>query len=176
MLKEAYGINFLTSLFVSKPIYLLPMNRSDRKLWILMLLAVLIALIPWFVLAQDAKPLQKEKYNANKSSEDKYGYTQAVKAGNTIYISGHAAKGPMDQAVKRTYEALEKTLAHYGATFQHVVKETIYTTQYDELLKQVELRKSFYRNDYPASTWVQIDRLFTPDVVLEVELIAVLPD
>ncbi|MFZ5970287.1 MAG: RidA family protein [Bacteroidota bacterium] len=152
------------------------MNRADRKLWILMLLAILIALIPWFVLAQGAPPLQKEKYNANKASEDQYGYTQAVKAGNTIYISGHAARGPMGEAVKKTYEALEKTLAHYGATFQHVVKENIYTTQYDELLKHVELRKSFYRNDYPASTWVQIDRLFNPEVVLEVELIAVLPD
>jgi 2-iminobutanoate/2-iminopropanoate deaminase len=37
------------------------------------------------------------------------------------------------------------------------------------------VRKPFYKGDFPAATWVQISRLFTADVKLEIELIAYLP-
>jgi enamine deaminase RidA (YjgF/YER057c/UK114 family) len=41
--------------------------------------------------------------------------------------------------------------------------------------KYNEVRKAFYKGDYPAATWVQITRLYMSDAKLEVELIAHLP-
>ncbi|MFY8000381.1 MAG: RidA family protein [Candidatus Kapaibacteriota bacterium] len=120
------------------------------------------------------KPISKEKIHENKESEDKYGYTAAVKAGNTIYVSGVAARGPMNEAIPKVYNRIAKILEKYGATMQNVVKETVFTTQYDELLKYNDLRKEFYKGDFPSATWVQISRLFTAEVVLEVEVTAVL--
>ena len=118
----------------------------------------------------------KEKFHFNKNSEDEYGYAQAVKVGNTIYISGVAGRGPMDQAITNVYRGLERTLQHYGATFENVVKENLYTTNMDEMIKHQKIRRDFYKNDYPAASWVQISRLFMPDAVLEVEVIAVVKE
>ena len=118
----------------------------------------------------------KEKFHFNKNSEDEYGYAQAVKVGNTIYISGVAGRGPMDQAIANVYRGLERTLQHYGATFENVVKENLYTTNMDEMIKHQKIRRDFYKNDYHAASWVQISRLFMPDAVLEVEVIAVVKE
>jgi enamine deaminase RidA (YjgF/YER057c/UK114 family) len=118
----------------------------------------------------------KEKFHFNKNVEDEYGYAQAVKVGNTIYISGVAGRGPMDQAIDRVYRGLERTLQHYGATFENVVKENLYTTNMEEMIKHQQKRREFYKNDYPAASWVQISRLFVPDAVLEVEIIAVIKE
>ena len=45
-----------------------------------------------------------------------------------------------------------------------------------ELKKHNEIRKAFYKNQYPAATWVEIKRLFMEQAKLEVELIAVVPE
>jgi enamine deaminase RidA (YjgF/YER057c/UK114 family) len=73
------------------------------------------------------------------------------------------------------YQALEKSLKAFGATFQNVVKENLYTTDLEAMKKYNDARKVFYKRDFPAATWVQITRLFMHDARLEVELIAHLP-
>lgn len=103
------------------------------------------------------------------------GYCNAVRIGNTLYISGAAAPGPMPDAIARVYGSLQKTLASHGLTLGHVVKETVYATDLDALIKHQALRKAVYANSVPAATWVQVARLYEPSLVLEVEVIAVFP-
>jgi enamine deaminase RidA (YjgF/YER057c/UK114 family) len=121
-----------------------------------------------------APALKTDKYRAGKS-EDDYGYRRAVRIGNTLYVSGAVGAGEMPAAIRTAYGTLGKTLAHYGLGFQHVVKENIFTTKLDALKESRAVRKEFYGTDFPAATWVQVDRLFQPDYVIEVELIAVFP-
>lgn len=116
--------------------------------------------------------LNKEKFNLNTEVENEIGYTQAVKIGNTIYISGSVGWGHMTEAIDLAYKAIEKTLANYELSFDNVVKENLYSTQLDSVIKYKDLRKEFYNNDYPAATWVQVDRLYNEGIVLEVEVIA----
>lgn len=116
-------------------------------------------LVSFSGIAQEVRPLKKEKFHFHKQGEDEWGYAQAVKVGNTIHVSGTAGNGPMDQSIKRVYENLTRTLQHYGLGLQHVVKETIFTTDIEALKKNAAVRKEFYRNDFPASSWIQIDRL-----------------
>ena len=149
-------------------------QKSNRRLIIIFIIALIIALLPWFVLAQS--PIAKEKFNLQPQGENQAGYTQAVKVGNTIYVSGTVARGPMNEAIKKVYSTLELTLKNYNATLQHVVKENLHTTQLDEVIKHQDVRKEFYKGDYPTATWVEIKRLYSPDAVLEVEVVAVLPD
>lgn len=121
-------------------------------------------------------PTPQSRYYANKSFETKIGYAQAVRYGNTLYISGTAAGGEMDSAVSSVYKQLEKTLAANGLTFANVVKENVYTTDLDAFKQNEDLRKQFYVDSLlPAATWVQVNRLFTPKLVLEVELVAKYP-
>jgi enamine deaminase RidA (YjgF/YER057c/UK114 family) len=70
---------------------------------------------------------------------------------------------------------LERSLKSFGATFQHVVKENLYTTDIEAMKQFNDSRKVFYKNDYPAATWVQVSRLYMAEAKLEVELIAHLP-
>jgi enamine deaminase RidA (YjgF/YER057c/UK114 family) len=149
-------------------------HKQNRKLWIIFLICLLIALLPWVVLAQDAG-LNKQKFNLNPEMEDGIGYAQAVKVGNTIYISGSVGGGEMNKAVKDVYDELAKTLAAYGATFKNVVKENIFTTNIEALKTQEALRKTYYNGDFPAASWVQVEQLYLPELILEVELIAELP-
>ena len=119
------------------------------------------------------KNIKKEKYNWGTSTQDTTaGYAQAVKVDNVIYISGTVARDVNPEGIKRVYDALEKTLKSYGATFQNVVKENLFTTDIEAMKKYNDTRKAYYKGDFPAATWVQISRLFMHDARLEVELIA----
>lgn len=118
--------------------------------------------------------IMKEKWhwgNADKQSESA-GYAQVVKVGNTIYISGVPSNDLSPEGIKRLYGTLDECLKAFGATFEDVVKETLYTTDIETMKKHNHARKEFYNGDYPAATWVQISRLYEPTAKLEVDLIA----
>lgn len=119
----------------------------------------------------------QSRYHAYKSFEKKVGYAQAVRYENTLYISGTAAGGEMDSAVTSVYKQLQKTLNANDLTFANVVKENVFTTELDSFKQNKDLRKQFYVDSLlPAASWVQVDRLFTPNLVLEVELVAKYPN
>lgn len=102
--------------------------------------------------------------------------TEAVKVGSTIYLSGVAGKGDMAVAIKKVYDALGKNLGEFGANFKNVVKENVYATNLDDFIKNKAIRKEYFKGDFPAATWVSVNRLYLPDLILEVELIAVIKD
>ena len=150
------------------------MSKTNKRMLLWFIIALIIALIPWLAIAQ-SKPIEKQKFHFSEQGETQAGYTQAVKVGNTLYISGIPGIDPdMGVSLKQVYDGLQKTLAHYGATFQHVVKENLYTTDIEAVKKNNEVRKAYYQGEFPAATWLQIDRLYMPQANLEVDLIAVL--
>ena len=142
--------------------------------------AILLVLVFSFLLnsqltAQD-NTIKKEKFNWGRGDQDtSSGYAQAIKIDNVIYISGTVSREINPEGIKRVYENLGRTLQHYGATFQNVVKENLYTTDIEAMKQHNAVRKAFYKGDFPAATWVQISRLFMADAKLEIELIAYLP-
>ena len=143
--------------------------------------AILIVLVFSFFLncqltAQDNN-IKKEKFNWGRGEQDTTaGYAQAVKVGNVIYVSGTVSREVNPEGIKRVYENLERTLKNYGATFQNVVKENLYTTDIEAMKQYNYVRKPFYKGDFPAATWVQISRLYMADAKLEIELVAYLPE
>ena len=125
--------------------------------------------------AADAPPtLPIEKFKLG-DWEDDIGFRQAVRVGNTVYISGTTGAGDMRAAIREAYGTLETTLKHFGLTFRHVVKETIHTTSLEDLKANLALRRHYYGKDFPAATWVQVSRLYEPAHVIKIELIAVIP-
>ena len=126
--------------------------------------------------AQGPSRVQPGCYHANEKLEREVGYCQAVRQGNTLYISGHTASGDMPGAIKTVYSRLGKILAAHGLGFKDVVKENVFTTDMDALTKNAHVRLPFYDNHYPAASWIGVQRLFTPDLVIEVELVATFPE
>lgn len=123
-----------------------------------------------------ASPRQaKSCYHDNAAIETEIGYCQAVRSGNLLHISGSVGKGEMPAAMHRTYDELKKTLAANGLDFRDVVKETVFTTDLDAFIRNKDLRKEYYGADLPAASWVQVQRLYSPAFVVEVELTAEYP-
>ncbi|MGE8425169.1 MAG: RidA family protein [Sphingobacterium siyangense] len=124
------------------------------------------------------KNIKKEKWhwNNNKIKQDTTaGYCQVLKVDNILYISGAVTTDLSPKGIQAVYNDLNASLASFGATFQHVVKENLYTTDIEAMKKYNDVRKKFYNNDFPAATWIQVQRLYMSDAKLEVELIAHLP-
>lgn len=119
--------------------------------------------------------IQKQKWHWQSDQDTAAGYAQVVKVDNVLYVSGTVATDITPEGITRLYKAIEMSLKQYGATFQNVVKENLYTTDIEEMKKHNDARKVFYKGDFPAATWVQISRLYMPDAKLEVEVIAHLP-
>lgn len=114
--------------------------------------------------------------------ETKYGYAQAVRAGDLLFIAGSVSwdkdgtpidLGDMSAQIRNCYADIEKTLAHFGIGFENLVKETIYTRDMDALIKHAGARLEVFGDVAPpASTWVEIKTLVSPDLLLEIEAVA----
>ena len=120
-------------------------------------------------------PIEKHKFNLG-SWENEIGYAQAVRVGNVLYVSGSVGGGAMPDAIKQAFDTIGRTLAAHRLGFQHVVKENIFTIDLDALKTNKDVRKTYYQGDFPASTWVQVARLYNPQYLIEVEVVAVFPD
>jgi 2-iminobutanoate/2-iminopropanoate deaminase len=101
------------------------------------------------------------------------GYSGITEVNNQLYISGVACEGKnMEEAVKSCYTNIQDILKKFNLTSEQIIKETIYTIDIDALIKVIPTRKSFFKpGQYPAATWVQVSRLYSPEHLLEVELI-----
>ncbi len=122
-------------------------------------------------------PIQKEKWHWDNplKQDTTAGYVQVVKVDNVLYVSGAVALEVTPAGIAQVYRALERSLKSFGATFHHVVKENLYTTDLESMKRHNHVRKTFYKGDFPAATWVQISQLYMPEAKLEVELVAHLP-
>ena len=129
-------------------------------------------------------PRVKQVYHQNAYEKD-FGFSQAVLIDKTLYVSGTVAAdqsgrlvapGDMAGQMRAVYANIKQTLAAHGADFDEVVKETIYTTNMDALLKASDLRFEYYDKErLPTTSWVQVQRLMDPGFLVEVEVIAELP-
>ena len=107
----------------------------------------------------------------------------AVPAGRMVFASGQVARdvdgslvGPGDirAQTRKTLENLQAVLAEGGATMDDVVKVTVFVTSLSEHFAAIhEVRKEFFKSDYPASTLVEISSLVDPEMLIEIEAIAV---
>jgi 2-iminobutanoate/2-iminopropanoate deaminase len=137
---------------------------------------ILLTLVNTALLAQKNE-ITKEKWHWDKNTKQDTtaGYVQVLKVDNILYISGAVSTDVTPDGITQVYRALEHSLKSFGATFQNVVKENLYTTDIEAMKKYNNSRKAFYKGDFPAATWIQVARLYMAEAKLEVELIAHLP-
>jgi 2-iminobutanoate/2-iminopropanoate deaminase len=133
---------------------------------------------------QPPPPRVSQMFHLNGYEKD-FGYSQAVLIDKTLYISGSVAvdangrlvaPGDMAGQMRAAYANIGRTLAANNADFKEIVKETIYTTDMDALLKASDLRFEYYDKErLPAASWVQVQRLVDPGFLVEIEAVAELP-
>lgn len=147
-----------------------------KKFYSICALTIFSFLLNGNISAQDNN-IKKEKWHwGNALQQDtSAGYVQVVKVDNVLYISGAVARDVTPEGITRVYKSLERSLKSFGAGFQNVVKENLYTTDMEAMKTHNAARKAFYKGDFPAATWMGVSRLFMADAKLEVELVAHLP-
>ncbi|QIE58760.1 RidA family protein [Rasiella rasia] len=128
------------------------------------------------VVTESEKP---EYFLLRPEVEKAYGYSHAVKIGNSIKVSGAVsmddagnptAIGDLGQQMKNCYADLEKILKHYGCTFDDVVVENIFTTNMPLFLENAAYRGEIYKNQFPTGSWLGVKELAIPEFMIEIEL------
>ena len=109
----------------------------------------------------------------------------AVPAGRMIFASGQVARevdgqlvgrGDIRAQTRKTLQNLQAVLAEAGATMDDVVKVTVFVTNLSEHFAAIhEIRAEFFAAPYPASTLVEVSQLVDPEMLIEIEAIAVTP-
>lgn len=128
--------------------------------------------------------IDKEVKSLGMPWEKEYGYSQAVKVGDTIYLSGQVShddngnivgEGNMELQMRAAYANVEKVLAQYGASMENVVDEIVFVTDMDAAFAaRVKIKQDvFSGSPVPASTIVQIERLAFPQLMIEIKCTAV---
>ena len=127
--------------------------------------------------------VKKEAKSLGMPWEQEYGYAQAVKVGDTVWISGqvsHDDKGrivgaeDMEAQMRQTYANVQTVLAQYGATMANLVDEVLFVTDMDAAFAAaVKCRREvFSGTPVVASTIVQIQRLAFPELMIEIRCVA----
>ena len=111
-----------------------------------------------------------------------YRISPGFKVNGMLYLSGHAAisesgelvgVGDFDAQAQATFESLQRTLQAGGSDLSHVIKVTIYLTEMTHFEKIVALREQWFTAPYPADTIVEVKALALPELMIEIEAIAV---
>jgi 2-iminobutanoate/2-iminopropanoate deaminase len=127
--------------------------------------------------------MSKETKSLGMPWEKEYGYSQAVKVGDTIYLSGQVSHddkgsivglGDMQAQMRQAYANVEKVLAQYGATMDNIVDEVLFVKDMEAAFAARVKWRQEVSNGNPvwASTIVQIQRLAFPELMIEIKCIA----
>lgn len=122
--------------------------------------------------------------SSNTKWEDIVGYSRAVRIGNIIEVSGTtatdgediiAAGNPYEQAIF-IFKKIEMALGEAGATLNDVVRTKMFVTNIDQWEEIGKAHGMFFKEIKPASTMVEVSRLIHPDLLLEVEVSAIVKE
>ena len=109
-------------------------------------------------------------------------YSQAVRAGNLLFVSGQVPLDPATgELVTPTIQAqatqaltnLKAIVEQAGGTLDNVVKTTVFLNSMNDFVEMNRVYKTFFEAECPARSAVQVARL-PKDVLVEIEAIAVL--
>ncbi len=109
-------------------------------------------------------------------------YSQAVKVGDFLFLSGQIAVNPatgefvtesFDAQVRQIFSNIEAVLKAAGANFTNVVKATVFLKNIENFAEMNEIYAEFFPENPPARSAVEVARL-PKDVDIEIEMIAFL--
>jgi reactive intermediate/imine deaminase len=109
-------------------------------------------------------------------------YSQAIRAGDTVYLSGQIGLDPetgtlvdgLDAQAHRVFRNLRAVAEAAGGTLDHAVKLTLLLADLGDFAEVNEIMKQYFREPYPARATYQVAAL-PRGALIEVEAILVLP-
>ena len=126
----------------------------------------------------------REEIRVGELAEPISHYTDAVRAGDLLFVSGFVSVdgegrlvggGDVVAQARQVFVNLGAVLAAAGATFADVVKVTVYLTDIADRARINPVRQEFFGDARPASTLVEVSALAVPGAKVEIEAVALIP-
>jgi 2-iminobutanoate/2-iminopropanoate deaminase len=126
---------------------------------------------------------ERKEYRVAGQAEPISHYTDAVRAGDLLFVSGVVpvdADGALvggDDVVAQAHQVFRNigaVLEAAGAGFADVVKVTVFLLDVDDRASINPVRREYFGDTRPASTLIEVSRLAVPGAKLEIEAVALL--
>jgi 2-iminobutanoate/2-iminopropanoate deaminase len=126
----------------------------------------------------------RQEYRVKGLGEPISHYTDAVRFGDVLYVSGVAPTdaqqnvvgiGDVTAQARQIFVNLERILAAAGAGFADVLKVTVYMTDVEERRLINPVRQEYFGDARPASTLIGVSSLAIPGMKVEIEAVVGLP-
>ena len=121
-----------------------------------------------------------QPFNTDKLPRPRGPYSQAVRAGGFLFVSGMAAldretgqpcTGPIEEQVRVTLDNLRTLLEEAGSSLRQVVRTTVYLADMDHFKAMNEVYAGYFSENPPARTTIEAARL-PMDFLVEIDAIA----
>lgn len=125
----------------------------------------------------------RTNYPSGSKWEDAVGYSRIVKVGNILEVAGTTSSdaegtihgvGDAYQQTKYIIQKIESHLQKAGASLSDVVRTRIFATDISNWAEIGRAHGEFFRDIKPASSMVEVSRLIDPELLVEIEMTAII--
>ena len=124
---------------------------------------------------------ERLRISSNSPFESVVGFSRAIRAGNLVFVAGTVGRNADGNIVDGVYEQTRQTIENIrialeqaGATLQDVVRTRMYITNIDAWEDAARAHREAFGEVRPTSSLVEVSRLATPEMLVELEVDAVI--